>query len=120
MDMYCEHKEHEILCIRLVGRMDVEGTQTVESPLMEESIAVPSGRVAVDLGELDYLASVGLGCLVHTAQAVTKRQGRLVLINPQPLVSKVLHDTGLNLHVHVFESWPAASQFLQQLPPPTA
>ena len=116
MDIHFEPAEHDILKIRLVGRLDVDGTQKVEAPLRSTAPGTPYARVCVDLTEVDYLSSVGLGCLVHTAQDVDKVEGKLVLLNPQPIVAKLLKDSGVAIHVRVFDTWTAASAFLERLP----
>ncbi|MBI5648078.1 MAG: anti-sigma factor antagonist [Ignavibacteriae bacterium] len=116
MEIHFEAAENDILKIRLVGRFDVDGTQKIEGPLRTTAPGTPHARVCVDLTGVDYLSSVGLGCLVHTAQDVDRVEGKMVLLNPQPIVAKLLKESGVSMHVRVFDTWPAASAFLERLP----
>ena len=116
MDIQFEVAENDIVRIILSGRLDIEGTKAIEETLMTKAPSADYCRVVVDLTAVSYLASVGLGCLVRTAQIVEKVHGKLVFFHPQPMVAKVLQESGVALHVRVFESWTAASAFLERLP----
>lgn len=52
--------------------------------------------VVLDLSGVDYIDSGGVGVLVSTLLHVTRRGGRLKLLNPSERVSRVLDITGLN------------------------
>ena len=116
MELTIEHVEDSIHVIRLSGRMDVHGTEDIRDSLMEHANCEDFARIVIDMSDVPYLASLGLGCLIRVAQAVNRREGRVVLLNPQPVVAKVLAETGINQQVHVYDSYPAAARFLHMLP----
>ena len=67
MKMAVEMLDDGIKKIDLSGRMDIEGTSHVEMKLALAS-AVEKSFVVVDLSQVDYMASIGIGTLVNTAK----------------------------------------------------
>lgn len=105
--------------IRLVGRMDVEGSQEVD--LKFTSLAA-SGQafVIVDLALVDFLSSLGLGTLVRSAKAQMSRRGGLVLLSPQPQVARVLRTTQIDQILKVFYDLEEARRALGSIEAPPA
>lgn len=89
-----EELDGGITRIVLEGRMDIEGSQAVD--LRMNVIAGSARLVLVDLAGVIFLGSMGLRSIVLPAQAVKRRGGKLVLVNPTPLVYDVLK----NAHIH--------------------
>ena len=116
MEIHFETTSGNIQRIRLTGRMDIEGTGEIEGPLTANATTEDFARIIIDLSEVPYLASIGLGCIVRTAQGVDRRKGKLVLLNPQPLVAKVLGESGVNQRIRVFDALDLATEFLSRLP----
>ena len=85
--------------INLDGRLDVAGTQSVES---EFNAAVSKGsNVVVDLAKVPFIASLGIRLLVSGAQTLSKKGGKMVLMNPDELTRKILKTTGIDQLVPV-------------------
>jgi len=116
MEVQFEHADDDILMVRLTGRMDIAGAAEIEGPLTSQVSTKDFARVVVDLSGVPFLASIGLGLLVRTGQGVERREGRMVLLNPQPLVAKVLTESGVSQRLHVYETMAAATNFLARLP----
>ncbi|MDX2037490.1 MAG: STAS domain-containing protein [Isosphaeraceae bacterium] len=51
----------------------------------------PGGRVALDLGPVDFISSSGVTMLVGLQKRMLAAKGRLVLFHAQPYVRDVLH-----------------------------
>jgi anti-sigma B factor antagonist len=84
-----------IRTVKLKGRMDLEGAASID--LMFTTVtAVQQAFVVVDLSEVEFLASMGLGTLVRGAKAVRLREGNMVLFNPRPSVRQVLASTRID------------------------
>ena len=70
------------------------------APSLKESVAdlVTSGRskIAVDLGEVEFMDSTGLGVLIGALKRCKEAGGSLTLIAPREPVLKVLAITGLD------------------------
>jgi len=83
-----------VACIRLAGRMDIEGTQEVELRLVTHT-AVDHGRFIIDLADVSFLASMGIRALIVVAKNVRARGGRLALCAPNQQVATTLETAGL-------------------------
>jgi anti-anti-sigma factor len=46
---------------------------------------------------VSFLASIGIRALVAAAKAQAARGGRMVLVNPEPMVRKALQTAGIEL-----------------------
>ncbi len=78
MELSVEQIQDGIKKISLRGRMDIAGTEAVDLRLAVET-AAEKGFVVIDLTELDFLASVGIGVLIRSVTALRKRGGEAVL-----------------------------------------
>jgi anti-anti-sigma factor len=77
----------------LVGKLDILGAEKISLPLA--AVAGKRGNVVVDMVGVDFLASIGIRHLVIAAETVARRSGKLVLLDPNPLVTEILITTGL-------------------------
>jgi anti-sigma B factor antagonist len=116
MEILFEQTDDNIQRIHLTGRMDIQGTGEIEDRLAAHALTEDHARIILDLSQVSYLASIGLGCLVRTAQGVDRRKGKLVFLCPQPIVAKVLAESGVSQRVRVFETLSSAIDFLERLP----
>lgn len=116
MEITFEQTHDNVQLIRLTGRMDIEGTDHIEGRLTAHALTLDYARIIIDLAKVTYLASIGLGCLVRTAQGVDRRKGKVVFLSPQPLVAKVLAESGVSQRVRIFDALEAATEFLERLP----
>jgi anti-sigma B factor antagonist len=69
------------------------------SPGLRNALAAAatlSPRIVIDLTEVAFLDSSGLGVLVRARSHARARHGSVVLVRPPSMVSKVLHATGLD------------------------
>jgi anti-sigma B factor antagonist len=74
--------------VSLSGRLDVEGALKIDSEF--NSVVESKQNVVVDLSEVTFLASLGMRTLIVGAKATSNNGGKMVLLNPQPNVEKVL------------------------------
>ena len=79
--------------VTLVGKLDIRGAEEIEIPLA--TVAGTRQSVVVDMIGVDFIASIGIRHLVLAAKAVARGAGKLVLLNPTPLVTEVLITAGL-------------------------
>ncbi len=100
MELTYEDLEDGVRRIGLAGRMDVEGAREVDLKLTTLT-ASRQAFVIIDLSLVDFLSSIGLGTIVRSAKAQMSRQGKVVLLSPQPHVAKVLEMTQVDRIVPV-------------------
>ena len=99
MKVSVDHPRENVNRIILDGRLDVAGTQAAEA---EFNAAVAAGpNVIVDLGQVPFVASLGIRLLVAGAQTRTKLGGKMVLMGPDEMTMKILKTTGIDQLVPV-------------------
>jgi anti-sigma B factor antagonist len=101
--MQVEHDDLEdgVRVIRLKGRLDLEGTEAADLKLTSLA-AARRGFVIVDLDGVDFLSSIGVSVIVKVARACSARDGKLVLLGPQPNVKDVLVRTQIDQIIPIF------------------
>ncbi|MBC8011343.1 MAG: STAS domain-containing protein [Burkholderiales bacterium] len=93
----------------VTGRLDAAGVVAVE-PAITRAVASHE-RLALDLAEVPYLASMGLRLLMAAARTLEKRGGRLVVVNPTSEVEAVLAIAGLEKPLRVCSGGALAKAF---------
>jgi len=111
MELSVSQIQDGIKKIDLKGRMDIDGTESIDLRLAVET-AAEKAFVVIDLEQVDFLASVGIGVLVRSAKALRKRGGEIVLLSTVPIVNMVLERTGIPDIIKVFGDLQSACQAL--------
>ena len=106
--------ENGILFIRLVGDLigSPDTDQLIES--VNTHLGEEVNQCAVDLSEIRYINSTGIGVLVSLLTKFRSRGGEMVLINPADHPKKMLAITKLN---NIFTVAPDEATARQQLTP---
>lgn len=94
MQLESELIDDHILKISLDGRLDIEGTQAIDMKFTALTATKKAG-ILVDMSRVSFLASIGMRTLLSCAKAASKRGGKMVLLDPQPLVREVLNTSGV-------------------------
>lgn len=92
MDISFEQLPSGVALIRLKGRLDIMGAMKID--VQFSAVTAANRAVVVDLGEVEFLASMGLRTLIMGAKSMRSKSGRMVLYRPQPLVEEVLVTSG--------------------------
>ena len=79
--------------VTLVGKLDIAGAGVIEVPLA--AVAGARGNVMIDMTGVDFIASIGIRHLVVAAKAIARGAGKMVLLDPTPMVTEVLVVAGL-------------------------
>lgn len=110
MSVSFEDVGNDLRRIMIVGRLDMEGTDSL-SPRIMELAEAPKKGVIIDLSAVRFLASVGIRVLVACAKAVQQRGGKLVVVVAQgSSVSMSLNATGVDELIPVFTNIAEAGQ----------
>jgi anti-anti-sigma factor len=80
--------------ITLVGKLDIVGAEKIDLPLA--TAAGRRGNIVVDMSRVGFIASTGIRHLVMAAKTVAGGAGKLVLLDPTPLVTAMLITLGLD------------------------
>ena len=95
MNINEEQLKNDIVKIVLSGRMDIEGVGQIETKFAGMT-AAPRMAIIVDMSAVPFMSSIGIRALLINAKAVGKRGGKLVLLNPEQNVRKVLETSGID------------------------
>jgi anti-sigma B factor antagonist len=80
--------------LNLRGRLDAPGAQIIDNAFA--AMAGAQERLIVDLSRVSFIASAGLRTLIAGARGLIARQGRMVCLDPDPLVEQVLLRSGVD------------------------
>jgi len=94
MNIEMETLEGGTVKITLAGRLDVQGTQEID--LKINSYTAKQRSIIIDMSAVNFLASIGIRTLLLVAKAVSGREGKLVLLNPDSSVTHVLQMAGID------------------------
>jgi anti-anti-sigma factor len=111
MRLESEMLDDQILKITLDGRLDVEGTQAIDMKFTALT-ATKKAAVLVDMTDVSFLASIGMRTLLSCAKAVSNRGGKMVLVNPQPMVREVMDRTGVASLIPGYDDLAGAKEAL--------
>ncbi|HUN65220.1 MAG TPA: STAS domain-containing protein [Bacteroidota bacterium] len=112
MNLTTEMLDGGIEKISLFGRMDIDGTQEIETRLAAAASS-DGAKIMLDLSGVDFMASIGIGILVSTAKSLRRRGGIMVLLNPQPVVLLVLERTQMHTLMPVCADFDEAGRMLR-------
>jgi len=74
--------------ISLAGSLDTDTAPQLETRI-DESIDSSVTTLILDMKDLEFLSSAGLGVIFMTMKELNNRQGKIMLINLQPQVQRV-------------------------------
>jgi anti-sigma B factor antagonist len=97
----------DILQVRVTGYLDAHTVSTFEKT-MEDLLKPDRRRVIMDLADLNYISSAGIGALMVLLQQLRRRQGDMVLLQPSPKVFKILDLLGFTKIFHIAQDRDSA------------
>ncbi|MBL8077728.1 MAG: STAS domain-containing protein [Anaerolineales bacterium] len=107
MELEYSEIENGITLLKLIGILDAQGVGAIETKFAGYSTG-DNTRVLVDLADVEFLTSIGIGLLVSTAKSVARRGGKLAILNPNENVRDVLQMTGIMdivpIHMNITEA----------------
>lgn len=95
-----EYKGYEV--VELVGKIDRLKDSIMLKSHLNALLDKNTRHVALDLSKVTYLDSGALNVLIYAHNALRKREGALVLIQPNEYVRDVLEVVGLDKLVKIY------------------
>ena len=83
-----EKRDEGLIVFR--GRLDAS-----QSPKAEEYLDGLEGNVRIDVSELEYISSAGIGVFLKTLKRLQESGDTFQLVDPNPHVKNVFHYAGL-------------------------
>jgi anti-anti-sigma factor len=93
MQIVTSEDEQATARVALKGKLDIAGAEVIALPLA--TLAGAKKGLIIDMSDVSFIASIGIRHLVSAAKALSRRNGRLVLLNPNTMVVEVLTTSGL-------------------------
>lgn len=90
--------------IEVSGEVDVSCADQLRTAIDEEISAGLSGELVVDIAEVPYIDSTGIGVLVGAAHRASEAGGMLVVARPQRNVARVLGLLGVQADLNIREA----------------
>ena len=97
-------QQGDVVIVDFQGRLAVGVGDEVLPRLIEEILGEGHRKILLNLSEMDYIDSNGLGELVQSLKTSKRHGAHLVLLKPQDRVRKSLKITNLLPMFQVFES----------------
>ena len=88
MNIESETFDGGIIKVNLAGRMDAQGTEEIHQKLMDYACSQRS--VIVDMNAVSFLSSMGIRTVLLVAKAVSRRGGKMALLNPNANTTELL------------------------------
>jgi anti-anti-sigma factor len=85
----------ELTHVSLHGRLDLPGVQQIEILFLAHTASRKKPTI-VDLSDVPFMSSLGVGLLMNCARSLRNAKVKLVLLNPQQLVKDMLMASGID------------------------
>lgn len=97
-------KSGDVTIVDFKGRLAVGVSDTILPRVVDEILAEGSSKILLNLSDMDYIDSNGLGELVQVYREAGRRGASLRLLKPQDRVTKTLRLTNLLPMFSVYET----------------
>ena len=97
----CEGGE---LTARLSGELDHHGAVAVRTLIDAEICRLSPRRAVLDLGELDFMDSSGLGLIMGRYSLMQSTGGEMYVLDPSPATEKIMNLAGMERMVKIKRS----------------
>ena len=105
--------------VELRGELDLSSAPALRERLLAIAAREPASLI-LDLSGLTFMDSTGISVLVAAERRAHELGGTFSLVNPQKIVARVLHITGLDRHFPTFGTVGDAAQAGHAAEPPVA
>ncbi len=97
--------------IAILGRLDVQGVHAIHDRFLITMTARKKSAI-VDISEVSFIASLGMGMLISAAKALQRQGVKMVIVAPTEMVQQALDAAGIS---HVIPIARAEADALQLL-----
>lgn len=113
-----ENSEQEgVAILRLGGSADMDEARSLSQQLMRLQ-GLGKFRLVLDLENLNFISSMGLGGLIQAHRECQKQGGSLALVNPAAAVLKIFRTTRLDSLFQICKTVQEAVTLCREAPGP--
>jgi anti-anti-sigma factor len=91
-----------VAVLALSGRLNQGSADALHTAAMEIAGDADQKALIIDMGGVDFIASVGIRSLIRPSQALSMRGGKLAVANLNPQIDEFFRLTGLDQMFRVF------------------
>src|SRR5262245_32998196 len=103
--------DNEITHIGLVGKLDIVGLHSLDLKFHGYTAARRKPTL-VDLSQLEFIASLGMGMLVACAKSLQRHGTKMVLLSPTAFVEEALRAVGIDQVIPIAHSLEEGKRLL--------
>jgi anti-sigma B factor antagonist len=89
--------ERDHAVVTVAGEIDISSVIRLRERLFE--LAASGRRLVIDLGQVTFICTAGIGALVGTAKHAAAYGGSLSLVSAPPKIRRLFHLTGLDRQI---------------------
>lgn len=101
---YIDWEREGVLVLALTGELRLGAATGLFRQLIEDAVTLGKNRIVLNLKEISYIDSSGLGELVAAHDRIGKAKGALKLSNLHPRMQQILHSTRLYMIFDIFDT----------------
>ncbi len=105
----CQERDHQVVVVEIRGEITFENSDLLRDKI-NELCDQGKSRLVIDLANLKYMSSAGMGVLVHGLKKTRQGQGDLRLAHLSPKMRRVFLITQFTHHFAVYASLEEAIQ----------
>ena len=110
MDLKFDTLPNGLTIINLTGTFDALGAQAID--LKFNAISGSQNKIIVNMEKVDYLSSMGIRTIIMGAKVVQRNNGKMVIVQPNSDVEKVLSESGVDTLIPIFQDIGSAEKML--------
>jgi anti-sigma B factor antagonist len=104
-----QHEANNVVILDLQGKLMIGDGDVMLREKVESLVTAGHRRIVLDLADVPYVDSAGLGEIVRCYTALSRKNGRLKLRNPSKRIHDLLSVTKLLTFFGDDEGWPEGS-----------
>lgn len=86
----------DVLLVRVKGEMDLATADEIRRAIDKRMEGEKRQHLLLNLSHVSFIDSSGVGVILGRYRSITRRGGRLAIVQPQPQVRRVLEIAGLS------------------------
>ena len=112
MEITILERDDDITHVVLTGRLDTTAAEELGQRLSEETVGRKQPAI-IELSDIDFLASMGIGLLLATNKKLLKDGHKLIVLNPRDMVDAILKASKVDKILLIVHDLDEAVQLLQ-------
>ena len=112
MQLNSIQRDDAITQVSLVGKLDLDGLHAVDLKFHALTAATKQPAI-VDVSELEFIASLGMGMLISCAQSLQRTGNRMVLVGATGSVDTALRTAGIDQAIPLVDTTDAAVELIR-------